>query len=433
MIPSNILRRLKINSKRIDLPQPRLRTLVIALLGLSIAGSAGEVWVRHTIDDHSVGADGVKSGDWNQDGFTDWVTGWEQGGVVRIYTHPGKDPQALRSSWPFIAVGNAKAVEDAVLVDLNQDGVLDVVSSTEGGSQTLFVHWAPGVDRESYSDGNNWVTEPIPGSAGMTRWMFAEPAQVDLKHGMDFFAGSKEPDASVGWWKAPANPAQLQDWEFVRIQKAGWIMSLVVEDVDQDGDPDCWVSDRKGQCRGVYWMDNPGPEHCQDPEKWVRHELGGSDCEVMFLDRGDLDGDGNLDTLVATRNQQWIWFREVGRDEQNRPEFSEFRYENPYGMPHGKDIHTVDLNGDGVRDIVFTSNTEGDRARPGVHALIGQPMDQADPGSWKTISISGPEGVKFDLIESIDLDGDGDMDLITCEERDNLGVFWYENPFQCGK
>jgi hypothetical protein len=26
------------------------------------------------------------------------------------------------------------------------------------------------------------------------------------------------------------------------------------------------------------------------------------------------------------------------------------------------------------------------------------------------------------------LDGDGDLDVITCEERDQLGVIWYENP-----
>ena len=28
----------------------------------------------------------------------------------------------------------------------------------------------------------------------------------------------------------------------------------------------------------------------------------------------------------------------------------------------------------------------------------------------------------------LDLDADGDRDVVTCEERDNLGVIWYENP-----
>ena len=29
-----------------------------------------------------------------------------------------------------------------------------------------------------------------------------------------------------------------------------------------------------------------------------------------------------------------------------------------------------------------------------------------------------------------DIDKDGDLDAITCEESDNLGVFWYENPLK---
>ena len=39
----------------------------------------------------------------------------------------------------------------------------------------------------------------------------------------------------------------------------------------------------------------------------------------------------------------------------------------------------------------------------------------------KTIVLAGADG-----IELIDLDGDGDMDVLTCEERDNLGVIWYD-------
>ncbi len=34
----------------------------------------------------------------------------------------------------------------------------------------------------------------------------------------------------------------------------------------------------------------------------------------------------------------------------------------------------------------------------------------------------------FDRREMLQLDGDGDLDLMTCEERDQLGVIWHENP-----
>ena len=51
----------------------------------------------------------------------------------------------------------------------------------------------------------------------------------------------------------------------------------------------------------------------------------------------------------------------------------------------------------------------------------------ADP-VWDVHDISGREGNKFDLVQTLDVDGDGDPDILGCEERDNLGLFWYENP-----
>jgi len=62
---------------------------------------------------------------------------------------------------------------------------------------------------------------------------------------------------------------------------------------------------------------------------------------------------------------------------------------------------------------------------------------RADGLQWVTHDLSGPDGIKFDRIELMDVDGDGDLDLLTCEERHRskenpkltgLGVFWYENP-----
>jgi hypothetical protein len=47
---------------------------------------------------------------------------------------------------------------------------------------------------------------------------------------------------------------------------------------------------------------------------------------------------------------------------------------------------------------------------------------------WRLFDLSGAAGVKFDLLETLDIDGDGDLDVLTCEETENLGVIWYENP-----
>ena len=53
------------------------------------------------------------------------------------------------------------------------------------------------------------------------------------------------------------------------------------------------------------------------------------------------------------------------------------------------------------------------------------------PENWTFEKISGMRGRKFDLVSLIDLDGDGDLDVLTNdenEEDDGLGVIWYENP-----
>jgi hypothetical protein len=77
------------------------------LLLLSLAMLAGlcvrplpavaEPWRRHVIDDSSRGADGVRLADVNGDGHQDICTGWEEGGVVRLYLNPG--PERSRQKW----------------------------------------------------------------------------------------------------------------------------------------------------------------------------------------------------------------------------------------------------------------------------------------------------------------------------------------------
>ena len=62
-------------------------------------------------------------------GLPDIATGWEEGGLVRVYLNPG--PGKAHQRWPAVTVGRVADVEDAVLADLDNDGAVDVVSSCE--------------------------------------------------------------------------------------------------------------------------------------------------------------------------------------------------------------------------------------------------------------------------------------------------------------
>ena len=170
----------------------------IILLCLLTGTTFAEPWKRHTIDpsDRSSGkrgADGVRLADVNGDGLADIATGWEEGGAVAVYLNPG--PDRSKTLWPSVTVGLVKGVEDAVFVDLDADGAVDVVSCAEGKVNNVFVHWAPESPAE-YLSSNTWNTEAFPASEGR-RWMFALPMDVNVDGRVDLVIGSKNENALV--------------------------------------------------------------------------------------------------------------------------------------------------------------------------------------------------------------------------------------------
>ncbi len=396
---------------------PALAAVLLALAATANATGRGSPWPLHVIDDTSRGADGVRLADANRDGLPDIVTGWEEGGVVRLYLNPG--PRKARQPWPAVTVGRVRSVEDAVLADLDSDGAMDVVSCCEGRTRSVFVHWAP-KKPEDILDPTAWHTEPFPTLRGKAMWMFALPLQIDGRDGIDLVVGAKGRDAKIGWLQAPPDPRKLPDWTWHPLYDAGWIMSLIALDVDGDGDLDILASDRKGKRRGCLWLENPGPGLRQrDP--WPEHRIGVGDREVMFITTCDLDRDGLTDILAATRGHELLYYR---RTTAKPPKWETHVITLPPDTGTGKAVAVADINLDGRPDIVFTC--EHARGKSGVVWLSYRrsPFER----QWQAHEISGPRGTKYDLVVPIDLDADGDPDILTCEEAENLGVIWHENP-----
>jgi hypothetical protein len=388
-----------------------VETVVVAAL---VAAQSGEPWARHTIDSASRGADGVRLADANGDGLPDIVTGWEEGGTVRVTLNPG--PTGSRRPWPAVTVGPARSVEDAVFADLDGDGGMDVVSCCEGRTRRVNVHWAP-KEKSRLLDPKGWSTEPLPASEGVMMWMFCVPLQVDGRHGVDLVAAGKGKGAQVGWFEAPAGAKRLADWKWHPLRPTGWIMSLAVSDMDGDGDQDIFLTDRKGKAQGCFWLENPGPGPAQ-AKPWREHPVGGQGREVMFATLADLDKDGLEDVLAAAKPREVLVLRRASPNGRSWKPHS-VSYAGNTGT--AKAVSAGDLNLDGKLDLAITcEGADGDKS--GVFWLSGA------ESKWSLHDISGAEGVKYDIIELIDLDADGDLDALTCEERRNLGVVWYENP-----
>ena len=126
----------------------------------------------------------------------------------------------------------------------------------------------------------------------------------------------------------------------------------------------------------------------------------------------------------------WLWQDGVG-PEGTRVRFIARMVGEDYEDDFGKNIATLgDINGDGQNDIVFSCES-ANTPKSGLMWLSRR--KGVFDGDWQAHDISGPKGIKYDRMELLDVDKDGDLDILTCEERENgkgLGLFWYENPHE---
>ena len=91
----------------------------------------------------------------------------------------------------------------------------------------------------------------------------------------------------------------------------------------------------------------------------------------------------------------------------------------------GRSVAMGDIDLDGKTDLVVAT-AAGSAEQSGVWWLRYS-KSATDP-NWDGHDISGPQGIHFGRIELTDIDGDGDLDVLTSEKEENLGVIWYENP-----
>ena len=376
-------------------------------------------WTRHTVASGPRGADGVDLGDVDGDLLQDITTAWEEAGVVTVSRHPGEPSE----QWQTVPVGTGlHGVEDAVFADVDGDGNLDVVSACE--CRKVVVHFGP--ESSEMLDPEAWQPVVLSASLGLQRWIKVDVEDIDGDGRADIVGGGKASPASVGWFRAPADPRDGSAWTYAPMSEVGWTMSLMAMDVDEDGDVDVVLSDRipirypdqtiEYGLRGSRWLENTG-----DGVGWVNHPIGFGRGQHKFLHVADFDGDGADDVLDgvsgASYNRTYLR-RNLG---QWGP-WAETEIPQPEGVGQYQDVKSGDIDLDGDLDLVF-SYSHADGEPSGVVWLAA-----AGDGTWQRGEISGPAGTKFDNVVLYDVDGDYDLDVITSEQIEQLGVVWYENP-----
>ena len=406
----------------------------------SVPGYAPNIyWNMWKIDTHGNGADGVHVGDINRDGLVDVVSGWEQSGDLMLYVNPG--PQAVRdtAAWVHVDISGGVAmtgIEDAAFADLDLDGFDDaVISSIEGETQSLGIHWLEGARLEDPADWRGVNLVP----AGVAGYMKARVAQIDGVGGADIVAGSKAMDgnpAGVYWFKAPqgTHPDNVGQWQRFFVGPVDYkTVTLVLKDMDADSLLDIVVSGRNG----LDWYKNPGPQALGDSPAlavWERITITETGSEFTFCNHVI---DGREDMIVATSHDSGMvakWLKRLdasGRNWEQYPIPSDsLRAEGSHPRKFVlKGVECGYVDGDDQIDIVFTGSGDG----YGVFMMTPR-MEISSGLTWYLINLTPyADRMKYDNLRLVDIDADGDLDVLTTEEGEGIftagdGVLWLENP-----
>jgi hypothetical protein len=289
---------------------------------------------------------------------------------------------------------------DAALVDVDGDGDLDVIAAVEGGANRLYLNdgrgrltWREGAFGTRAHDTEHVLSADF-NQDGFPDVIFV--AEDDMAH--EFFLGGPGGQFTDATDRLPA-----------RSEGNG----LAIGDVNGDGLPDVVVgnsgSQRGGQRRSgqnFLWLsDARRPGHFVDA---TATHLPAVDDDTQDITLADLDGDGDLDMIVAneTPPSRLLLNDGTGRFTEH-PERLELR------VPlETRQAHVFDATGDGRPDILLLNLTSNNRAwdkDPQVRLLVndgrGYFRDESDarlpPNTFSTWGGT-----------PIDFDHDGDIDIV---------------------
>ena len=418
----------------------KIGLVMISCLGAAAPSYAPNIyWQKWAIDTNGNGADGVYTGDINRDGLVDVVSGWEQSGDLRLYLNPGPATVRQTAAWSHVDISDGigiEGIEDAAFADLDLDGFYDaVISSREGDTRSIGLHWLAGEQLENPADWRGVNLVPAEHSS----YMKARAAQIDGLEGADIVAGTRNLDAEeagIYWFRAPpgAFPGNASQWQRFYIGKVDVkTVTLVIKDMDADGLADIVFAGRNG----VGWFRNPG--HWTpggDPARatWERIMITARGSEFTFCDH---IVDGREDIIVATSHDSGMvakWLKRLdatGRHWEEYPISSDsLRSEHSSTRKFViKGVACGYVDGDERIDVVFTGSGDGH----GVFMM--SPRTDIPSGlSWDLVNLTPyADYMKYDNLRLVDMDADGDLDVVTTEEGEGVytagqGVLWLENP-----
>ena len=358
----------------------------------------GSSWTPHTITTDADGATSVYAGDLDGDGDMDVLSASFFDDKIAWYENTSGDG----SSWMLHTITtDADSARSVYAADVDGDGDMDALSTSTSEDKVAWYENTSG-------DGSSWTPHTITTDADSPYSVHA--ADVDGDGDIDALSASTNDD-KIAWYENTSGDGSSWTPHTITTD-ADDTRSVYAADMDGDDDIDV-LSASKGDNK-IAWYENTSG----DGSSWTPHTITTDANSARSVYAADMDGDGDIDALSASANDDKIaWYENTSGDDLSVDNSSWTPHTITTNANSAQSVHAADMDGDG--DIDALSASADDDKVVWYENIFGN-------GSfWRPHTIT-TNADSAQSVHAADVDGDGDMDALSASTNDDK-ITWYEN------